>query len=111
MFKNDSVYDAVWDALEKGHKIDEILRELGAEAARAEEDYNKFVEENLSEAREDLVNEMVNYVSLLTGKPVTKEEVNVLSKILQDMEKKPVKTKEKKNDDDEVIKAFVRLFG
>ena len=111
MFENGTVYDAVYDALERGHKINEILKELGAEAAKAEKDFNASVEENLAEARYDLIDEMANYVTLLTQKPVTKEEKDMLNKILQDMEKKPVKTKEKKNDDDEVIKAFVRLFG
>ena len=89
----DEIYNAVYDALAGGYSIEEILKELGAEAASAEKDYK---ESALEEARDDLVGGMVNYVSLLTGKPVTKEEMNVLDKMLQDMEKKPVKTRQKK---------------
>ena len=110
----DEIYNAVYEALENGHPMNEILKALGEDAATAEKDFNASVEEKLDDARFDLIDEMANYVSLLTKKPVTKEEKDMLNKMLQDMEKKPTKTKEEKkkdNDDDEVIKAFVRLFG
>lgn len=105
------VYNAVYEALENGHSMNEILKALGDDAATAEKDFNSSIEEKLDDARFDLIDEMANYVSILTKKPVTKEEKDMLNKMLQDMEKKPIKTKEKKKDDDEVIKAFVKLFG
>lgn len=112
MFKFDGeIYNAVYEALENGHPMNEILKALGEDAATAEKDFNASVKEELDDARFDLIDEMANYVSLLTKNPVTKEEKDMLNKMLQDLEKKPVKTKEKKKDDDEVIKAFVRLFG
>ena len=114
----DSVVNGIWDALDDGYTADDIIKYLGKEVAVTEKEYKEDRETELDQARDNLLDAMAEHLEILTGNPSTEAEKEWAKKMLLDMEKavtapkkkdnkKDKVTKEKKNDDEELLKAFI----
>lgn len=115
---NGNLENGIWAALDDGYTVEDISRYLDKKVAEVAEDREEDWGTELEMAREDLLDAMTSHLSILTGKEPTEAEQEWAKKMLLDMEKavtapkkkdnkKDKVTKEKKNDDEELLKAFI----